>query len=454
MLVKRALHSFRNVIIALVQMVLPLVFVSIAIILLSLFPGNAPQPPLEMTTELYRSPFAQYSCGVNGSTPLTESLCQKYAAHLKTMQTETTNIDDVTSIPHDMSEYLLQEAADEINIFTEQNLVSAAFQASDDGEVISTAWFNNQPFHCPPLALNAISNAYAKHYVDPDFKITTINHPLPPNLQQQVESESGSFGTGSLVAFQMITGLSFLASSFAVFLITENRTKAKHLQVVSGVQLSNFWLSTYLWDIINWMIPSLIICLLFWAAGVDAYGTDGRAWITFLILFLTGWAIIPFTYLLSFLFKEPASGYIRVLLINQIGTFILYFLYELLATEGLNLKSVADILKWFFLFCPLYTMGEAFESFYMQYSLKVVCTSFPPYSQLYCEYAGRYNRNILYHLKTLEYVKLGEAFESFCVLFSLKEECTSFHHTVNCILNMLVSVNRNILYNLKILVYI
>ncbi|XP_072041416.1 phospholipid-transporting ATPase ABCA3-like [Amphiura filiformis] len=387
MLLKHALHSLRNITVALVQLALPLIFVAIAIILVSLFPSSAPQPPLEMTAAIYRASIAQYSCGENASTPLTESLCDKYAAYFKDT-TETTNIDDETAIPHDMMEYLLKFADDAINSFNSQNLVSATFQDSGEGEIVSTAWFNNQPFHCPPLALNAIHNAYAKHYIDPNFKITTINHPLPPNLQQQVQSESESFGTGSLVAFQMITGLSFLASSFAVFLITENTSKAKHLQFVSGVQLSNFWLSTYLWDIINFMIPSLLICLMFWAAGVDSYGTDGRVWITLLILFLTGWAIIPFTYLLSFLFREPATGYIRVLLINQIGTFIFYFLYELLALEGLNLKSVADILQLIFLLMPLYTMGEAFETFYMQYSLKEVCTSFPPYSQIYCDVAG------------------------------------------------------------------
>ena len=321
MMVKHALHSSRNLTVALVQITLPLIFVSLAIVLVQLYPAGAPQLPLTMTTEVYRASMAQYSCGANGSTSITDSLCEQYANQFANGPTGTTNIDDETSQPHDMFDYLLAQSKENINEYTAANLLSAVFQSTDSKQVVSTAWFNNQPFHCPPLTLNAINNAYAKHYVDPNFKITTINHPLPLNIQQQVQSESESFGTGSLVAFQLITGLSFLASSFAVFLISESTTKAKHLQFVSGVQLTNFWLSTYLWDLINFMVPSLIICLLFWAVGVDAYGTEGRAWITLLMLFLTGWAVIPFTYLLSFLFNDPATGFIRVLLINMIGMF-------------------------------------------------------------------------------------------------------------------------------------
>jgi len=44
--------------------------------------------------------------------------------------------------------------------------------------------------------------------------------------------------------------------------------KVKHSQIVSGVKGLNFWLSTFSWDFINYMIPSLLVICLFAIADV------------------------------------------------------------------------------------------------------------------------------------------------------------------------------------------
>ena len=47
--------------------------------------------------------------------------------------------------------------------------------------------------------------------------------------------------------------------------------KVKHSQIVSGVKWYNFWLSTFSWDFINFMIPSLAIAILFAAADIKQF---------------------------------------------------------------------------------------------------------------------------------------------------------------------------------------
>ncbi len=50
-----------------------------------------------------------------------------------------------------------------------------------------------------------------------------------------------------------------LASTFALLLVSERAVKSKHVQRVSGVYLSNFWFSALLWDLINFLLPCLLM---------------------------------------------------------------------------------------------------------------------------------------------------------------------------------------------------
>lgn len=54
-------------------------------------------------------------------------------------------------------------------------------------------------------------------------------------------------------------GMASLASTFALLHVSERSVKSKHLQQVSGVYLSNFWFSALLWDLINFLLPCLLM---------------------------------------------------------------------------------------------------------------------------------------------------------------------------------------------------
>lgn len=54
-------------------------------------------------------------------------------------------------------------------------------------------------------------------------------------------------------------GMASLSSTFALLLVTESSIKSKHVQKVSGVYLSNFWLSALVWDLVNFLLPCLLM---------------------------------------------------------------------------------------------------------------------------------------------------------------------------------------------------
>jgi len=66
------------------------------------------------------------------------------------------------------------QASEKISPFTQKYIVGAIF-----GEDRITAFFNNQPYHGPPLALSMVHNAILKSYKGDDYGILVVNHPLP-----------------------------------------------------------------------------------------------------------------------------------------------------------------------------------------------------------------------------------------------------------------------------------
>lgn len=53
--------------------------------------------------------------------------------------------------------------------------------------------------------------------------------------------------------------MAFLASTFSILAVSERAVQAKHVQFVSGVHVATFWLSALLWDLISFLIPTLLL---------------------------------------------------------------------------------------------------------------------------------------------------------------------------------------------------
>ena len=55
----------------------------------------------------------------------------------------------------------------------------------------------------------------------------------------------------AVVAICVIVAMSFVPASFVLYLIQERVNKAKHLQFVSGVSPTTYWLTNFLWDMVS-----------------------------------------------------------------------------------------------------------------------------------------------------------------------------------------------------------
>lgn len=79
----------------------------------------------------------------------------------------------------------------------------------------------------------------------------------PSYPQQQVtanEVSTASSFDGFPVVVMIMLSFAFVPAAFALFVVRERETKAKHLQVVSGISFLSYWLSTWLFDFASYQV--------------------------------------------------------------------------------------------------------------------------------------------------------------------------------------------------------
>lgn len=197
-----------------------------------------------------------------------------------------------------------------------------------------------------------------------DFNIQASVHPLPiTTLEEGFGEAEDAFSAWFLI----VLSFPFIAGAFAVFVIDERQSKAKHLQTVAGVKPAAYWVSTFLWDIMNYQIPMWISVILFFAFGVDILTTRDRGVLSgvLAIIFLYGPASASFAYCISFAFTSSSlcnvviiiSGFI-IGLGGPLTNFILILLGSDPGNPRDNLINAAKILTWVLRFFPSFNLGK------------------------------------------------------------------------------------------------
>ena len=94
-----------------------------------------------------------------------------------------------------------------------------------------------------------------------------------------------------------------IPAAFVVFVVRERVSKSKHLQLVSGVKMSAYWLSTWMFDSVLFLVLTCCIMVSFGIYGREAakvfVGSLSTFTSTFLLTFTYGTSSLPFAYLLS-----------------------------------------------------------------------------------------------------------------------------------------------------------
>lgn len=174
------------------------------------------------------------------------------------------------------------------------------------------AWFNNQPFHTSALSINLIHNAMVRSTLGADYSIDVTNSPLP----FRVESTMSMLMAGNNMGFQLATNISFsmafVSSFYLMFYIRERVSKAKLLQFVSGLNVSTFWITSFIFDFATYILTALILVITLIAFQEDGWSTISELTPAFVSLVLFGFSMLPMTFVSSLLFSVPSTGFVRM----------------------------------------------------------------------------------------------------------------------------------------------
>ncbi|RXN30568.1 ATP-binding cassette sub-family A member 1-like protein [Labeo rohita] len=124
-------------------------------------------------------------------------------------------------------------------------------------------WFYNQGWHSLVSFLNVASNSILRGNLPAgrraeEFGITTFNHPLNLTKEQLSFAALATTSTDVVVSICVIFAMSFIPASFVLFLIQERVSKSKHLQFVSGVNPTIYWLANFAWDMVRYVSSVLL----------------------------------------------------------------------------------------------------------------------------------------------------------------------------------------------------
>jgi hypothetical protein len=133
---------------------------------------------------------------------------------------------------------------------------------------------------------------------NPDFVFNVSTTAFP--LSQRLLSRDSS---GDALFISIISGIGFALIPATVIgnIVMEKERGLKHIAVVSGMNLFSYWGANFVFDVIKSVIPCAlsIACLFIFEMGY----TD--CWTTILMYPI---GMVPFAYVLSFLFNEEGSA--------------------------------------------------------------------------------------------------------------------------------------------------
>ncbi|XP_044943928.1 phospholipid-transporting ATPase ABCA7 isoform X7 [Mustela putorius furo] len=189
--------------------------------------------------------------------------------------------------------------------------------------------------------------------------ITTLNHPLNLTKEQLSEAALMASSVDVLVSICVVFAMSFVPASFTLILIEERITRAKHLQFMGGLPPTLYWLGNFLWDMCNYLVSACVVVLIFLAFQQRAYVAPANLPALLLLLLLYGWSITPLMYPASFFFSVPSTAYVVLTCVNLfigINGSMATFVLELFSDQ--KLQDVSRILRQVFLIFPHFCLGR------------------------------------------------------------------------------------------------
>lgn len=200
--VKKYLQTRRRWLMLLIQISIPAIFIIITVLSERSRDRFSELPRLPFTFEFYKETVTVLQIDSE-----TNDIGIQYKAMF-----DDTNHRLLTVIGTSIEDYILDVYKNKLVVVNRAYVVGASILGKANS---ITAWFNNQPYHAAPLAVNLVHNAVLRARLGEDYGIRVTNSPMP--FSSEVRRQMIHFG--STMGFQLAINVAFAMAFVAAFYV-------------------------------------------------------------------------------------------------------------------------------------------------------------------------------------------------------------------------------------------
>ncbi|XP_053122131.1 ATP-binding cassette sub-family A member 13 [Hemicordylus capensis] len=231
---------------------------------------------------------------------------------------------------------------------------------------LAKVWYSQKGFHSLPSYLNQLNNLvlWKNLPADMDWKqygITLYSCPYGGTLLDEDKIMENIRQCG--VALCIMLGFSILTASIGSSIVKDRVSGAKRLQHITGLSYKTYWLANFLYDMLLYLVPVSLCIGIITVFQLSAFTFRDNLAATALLLILFGYATLPWMYLMSRFFSSSDVAFIFYISLNFVSglcTMLVTLLPRLLAviSKQKSFQNIYNILKWAFIVFPQFCLGQ------------------------------------------------------------------------------------------------
>ncbi len=216
MFIKRIIHTWRNRLVTITQLCVPILFIVFACLSANKFTDPSPDPPpLTLTLAALTEQKVAYVTHKAYSSGKVSSM----ASSLSSVVSGLATVIDVNQVePYksssdpSLAQYLGDVGINSADDYNRRFMVAADIAGMNSSKLMSsinlTGVFNNQAYHTIAITLGVVDNTLLRYFIDSSYSIETTNHPIPMSAGTKAEEELDiSILAAFLLALNLIIGM-------------------------------------------------------------------------------------------------------------------------------------------------------------------------------------------------------------------------------------------------------
>ncbi|XP_011684588.1 PREDICTED: uncharacterized protein LOC105447955 isoform X2 [Wasmannia auropunctata] len=379
MIKKRLWHFTRDWRAPLAALVLPTMFVAIAMGFSLIRPPSENEPPLTLTPKLYDThPTYFYSIDSNDpflqhvSMQLHDRFGDDYAGAWQTLPNDTGTCEcldgqqtcrGVSKAVEGLLQTLPGRPTLDWIVSTHQEYIEKRYGGwsltHSKEDPLFIVWYNNKGHHSMPAYLNALNEAILRAF-GVRGHLTTLNHPLKLSSDQLNRTTLLQHVADVGVGLVLLIAFSMVAAQGTKEIVRERLTEEKRILYLAGVHPVTYWTTILIWDFIVYLCAVCLAVIVFEIFGLSAYVEKDNLAGVCLLLILFAWAALPFSHLAEKAFDDSSLSNMVLFCVNTfIGVACLATILVLdILGRSKTAEDVRNILHYVLMIFPQYALGD------------------------------------------------------------------------------------------------